>query len=111
MNSPDPSDYGAHFSEDGFWKKLLAHPQLDFLDDVLALWFCLRDPATPTAAKATIVAALGYFICPFDLVPDLLPVVGWLDDAGVIAAALAVLRAVVTDEHRRQARDWLRGQG
>ncbi len=110
MRNPDDPDHSDSFSEAGFWKTLRNNLKLGFAEDALALWYCLRDPATPTAAKATIVAALGYFICPIDLVPDVIPFAGWLDDAGVIAAAVAVLKSAVTDEHRQQARDWLHGQ-
>ncbi|HMV38250.1 MAG TPA: YkvA family protein [Plasticicumulans sp.] len=99
--------FGQHYDEQSFLQKLARHPALGFLEDAVALWFCLRDPETPAWAKALIVAALGYFICPLDLVPDAIPVAGWADDASVIAAAAAAISGFITDEHRAAARAFL----
>ena len=55
----------------GFWPKIrrvAAH--VPFAGDALALWFCARDPDTPAAARGMMLAALAYFILPFDAVPD-----------------------------------------
>lgn len=101
------SRFAQFFSDDGFLRMLAQHPLLDFLESAVALWYCLKDEQTPLWAKATIVAALGYFICPVDLIPDALPVIGWSDDAGVIAAALGVVDAFVSSRHRQQARQLL----
>jgi uncharacterized membrane protein YkvA (DUF1232 family) len=51
------------------------------------LWRYLRDGRVPLWRKLVGVAAVAYFIWPFDLIPDFIPVIGWLDDAGVLAAA------------------------
>lgn len=48
----------------------------------------LRDPAVPVGPKLLPLFALGYLVFPLDLVPDLLPVLGQLDDLGVILIAL-----------------------
>ena len=53
-------------------------------------WVMLRDPRTPTAAKLTLVLAVLYVLSPVDLVPDMIPVLGWLDD-GVVAVLLLKL--------------------
>jgi uncharacterized membrane protein YkvA (DUF1232 family) len=58
---------------------------------VLALFRYMTDEAVPWYKKSIVVAALVYFITPFDAIPDLLPLVGYLDDFGVIAAVLAFL--------------------
>lgn len=58
---------------------------------VPAAWRLVRDPAAPRWEKALLVAALGYVVFPFDLVPDLVPFFGWLDDVGVVALAAAAL--------------------
>ena len=61
---------------------------LGFIDDVKALWRYLNDG--PTAAHvAVIIGALAYFIWPADAVPDVIPIAGYLDDAAVVAAAVA----------------------
>src|SRR5947209_11425437 len=62
--------------------------QLPLAHETVAMYFCLLDSRTPIWVKATAAAALAYFILPFDAMPDLLPIVGLSDDAGVLAAAL-----------------------
>lgn len=55
-----------------------------FRKELLLAWAVLRDPRTPNAAKLTTVLAILYVISPVDLVSDLIPVLGWLDD-GLVA--------------------------
>ena len=61
-----------------------------FRKELLLAWALLRDPLAPMSAKAVIVLAGLYVISPVDLVPDLIPVLGWLDD-GLIAYLLLQL--------------------
>ena len=56
--------------------------------------------------KTMIIGALGYFILPIDLIPDLIPVVGYTDDLAVLVAAIKLL-ACVDDEVKRQAKEKL----
>ena len=56
-------------------------------------------------AKAAIFAALGYFISPVDAVPDVVPLLGFTDDLGVLAAALAATAASIKDEHVVKAKE------
>jgi len=58
---------------------------------VFALFRYMTDGAIPWYKKSVVVAALAYFIMPFDAIPDMLPVIGYLDDFGVIAAVIAFL--------------------
>ncbi|MBX7134506.1 MAG: DUF1232 domain-containing protein [Fimbriimonadaceae bacterium] len=51
----------------------------------------LRDPGTPRWAKVVALAALLYVVSPLDVVPDLAPVIGWIDDLGVAAMAVSAL--------------------
>jgi uncharacterized membrane protein YkvA (DUF1232 family) len=78
--------------------------KLPFAEDVLAAWFCARDPATPRRVRYTLLAALGYFVLPVDAIPDLLPLIGFSDDAAVIAAAIASVATQIRPEHREKAR-------
>ncbi len=84
--------------------------QLPLAQETVAMYFCLLDPATPVWVKATAAAALAYFILPFDAIPDLLPIVGLSDDAGVLAAAMTTIAAHITDEHRARARLWMEAE-
>lgn len=55
----------------------------------------IRDPAVATWRKASGLFAVAYVISPVDLIPDIIPVIGWLDDAGVVAAlAMFMVREV-----------------
>jgi uncharacterized membrane protein YkvA (DUF1232 family) len=75
--------------------------------DVHALWLAARDPRTPWYAKALALAIAAYALSPIDLIPDFIPVLGYLDE--VILLPLAILLAVrlvppaVMAEHRATA--------
>lgn len=87
-----------------FWPKLrrvVRH--IPFAEDAVALYFCALDRDTPAATKATLLAALAYFVLPTDFIPDFLPVLGFTDDAAVIATALALARRAIKPEHREAA--------
>ncbi len=55
-----------------------------------------------------ILGGLAYFVLPFDGIPDFLPLMGFTDDAAVIAAVIAAVRLHMRDEHRERARDFLK---
>ncbi|CAN5833591.1 YkvA family protein [soil metagenome] len=80
---------------------------LPLAKDVVAMYFCMLDPRTPLWVKGTAAAALAYFILPIDAIPDMLPIVGFSDDASVLAAAIAAISSHITAEHRKKATDWL----
>jgi uncharacterized membrane protein YkvA (DUF1232 family) len=75
--------------------------------DVVALYLATRDPRVPWYAKAVAGAVAAYALSPIDLIPDFIPVVGYLDD--LIIVPLGILLAVrlippqIMDEHRRTA--------
>ena len=81
--------------------------RIPFAEDLLAAWFCARDPATPRRVRMTLLAALGYFVLPLDAIPDIMPLLGFTDDAAVIAAAIAAVAGSITIEHRERARQAL----
>jgi uncharacterized membrane protein YkvA (DUF1232 family) len=88
-----------------FWptvKKALR--SIPFIDEVAAAYYAMLDPTTPTSARLTLIAALAYFVTPFDLVPDFILGVGFLDDASVLAAAIAAVSGSIKPEHREAAR-------
>jgi len=60
-------------------------------DKVLLLWDMTKDPKAPWESKAMAVGALIYTVSPIDAIPDVLPILGLTDDAGVIAAAVVAL--------------------
>lgn len=81
--------------------------RIPFAEDLLAAWFCARDPATPRRVRMTLLAALGYFVLPVDALPDIMPLFGFTDDAAVIAAAIAAVAGSITVEHRERAKQVL----
>jgi uncharacterized membrane protein YkvA (DUF1232 family) len=78
--------------------------RVPFAIDAAAMYYAMLDPNTPLKVKATVAAALLYFITPFDAVVDLLPLLGYGDDAAVLLAAYAAIKSHVTDEHIAAAR-------
>lgn len=78
-----------------------------FLDRALAAFFAALDASTPAAAKATLFAALAYFIMPADLIPDFIAGVGFTDDAAVLLVALRAIAPHITPEHLDKARQSL----
>lgn len=81
--------------------------RLPFAEDLLAALYCALDPATDRKVKLVLFGAAAYFLMPADAIPDLFPVLGFTDDAAVIAAAIAAVRSGITDTHRNKARDTL----
>lgn len=61
----------------------------------LLVWSRWRDPGTPLGAKMLLAVAVAYIILPFDLVPDFLPVLGWIDDLVMMPMALAIFERLV----------------
>ncbi len=91
-----------------FWGKVRRNlDRVPFLADALAAYYCARDPRTPAYAKATLIAALGYFVVPVDVIPDFVVGIGFTDDASVLAVAIATIARHIRPEHRDQARDML----
>jgi uncharacterized membrane protein YkvA (DUF1232 family) len=89
----------------GFWPKLAGNlARVPFAEDVVAAWYCAFDPATPVKVKGTLIAALAYFILPFDLIPDFLLVAGFTDDLAVLMTAMALVKGSIRQEHRDKAR-------
>ncbi len=82
--------------------------KIPFADDLAASWYCAQDPDTPLKVKGVLLAALGYFVIPTDMVPDFIAVLGFTDDATVLATALGVVGSQIQPEHRRLARRLLK---
>ena len=78
--------------------------QLPFAEDLLSAYYCAFDRQTPRHVQAALLGAIAYFILPFDFIPDMLPVLGFTDDAAVLATAIRLVAAHITPEHREAAR-------
>ena len=75
------------------------------LRDALAVGLAAADPRTPWAARLVAIAVAAYALSPIDLIPDFIPVLGYLDDVILIPAglwwAIRLIPAEVLDEKRR----------
>jgi uncharacterized membrane protein YkvA (DUF1232 family) len=91
----------------GFWRAVgRIAVQIPFAEDVLTAYYCAFDRGTPTYVRLALLGALAYFIDPFDLMPDVLPIIGLTDDAAVIGAAtkLVSIRSSPSIAMRRATR-------
>ncbi len=83
--------------------------------DSVTLWFAWRSPATPLPVKALCVFVVAYALSPIDLIPDFIPVLGYLDDAlllpGLIWLAVRLLPPQVLAESRLRADSWMAEEG
>lgn len=101
-------DYSAEYSDKSFWEKVkgfAVSAGKQVIEKALVLYYCLQDPDTPAWARAVIIGALGYFIVPLDAVPDPTPIIGFVDDLGALAAALAIVAVHIKPEHWEKARN------
>jgi uncharacterized membrane protein YkvA (DUF1232 family) len=71
---------------------------------LLAAYFCAFDYATPLHVKAALAGALAYFVLPCDAIPDVLPLLGFTDDAAILATAIKLVAGHIRPEHRDAAR-------
>lgn len=83
--------------------------------DAVMLWFARKHPDTPLVAKIVCVAAVIYALSPIDLVPDFIPILGYIDDAILLPAliwlAVRLLPPQVLALSREQADDWFKTRG
>ena len=90
-----PDGMDKHYSETSFWDKVGKYAKLagrEAIEKALILYYAMNDPEVPTWAKSVCAGALGYFILPLDALPD--PI--FVDDIGVMVAALGVIAVHVT---------------
>lgn len=83
--------------------------------DGATLWFAYRHPATPLLAKGLCVLVVAYALSPIDLIPDFIPVLGYLDDVILLPVliwlAIQVVPEQVMTECRLKAAAWMESQG
>ena len=102
----DENDDGA--LRRSFWRKTRrVAAAIPFAEDLLAAYYCAFDRSTPLQVKATLVAAIAYFVLPIDAIPDVLPVIGFTDDAAVLATAIKLVAGHILPVHRAAAREKL----
>jgi uncharacterized membrane protein YkvA (DUF1232 family) len=89
------------------WNKILKHSKAigqKTAYAVLLMFYAFRRRETPVFARSIIIGTLGYFLSPFDAIPDLSPILGYTDDLGVLSFGLVTIAAYINDEVRINAR-------
>lgn len=90
---------------DRFWRKLRGvAASIPFAEDLLTAYYCAFDRNTPLPVKASLIGAIAYFVLPIDAIPDVLPILGFTDDAAMLAATINLVTAYITLEHRTAAK-------
>jgi uncharacterized membrane protein YkvA (DUF1232 family) len=103
-----PSQRDEHSVRRNFWAKMRrVAAQLPFAEDLAAAYYCAFDRDTPVHVKTALVGALAYFVLPFDAVADIMPLLGFADDAAVLATALRIVASHISPAHREAARNAL----
>ena len=96
------------------WQRLTAWAK-KLKRDGLTLWFASRHPGTPWYAKALAATVVAYALSPIDLIPDFIPILGYVDEVlllpGLIWLALRLTPASVLEECRWKADEWMRTKG
>lgn len=113
MEEMEESGYIKKYSEKGFWRKLAKYAAIagkQVVEKALWLFYAAQRPETPVWAKTIIYSALGYFIFPADAIPDVIPIGGFLDDLGVLAAAIGSVLFYINKDVKEKAaqklQDW-----
>ena len=91
-----------------FWRKTrTVAASIPFAEDLLAAYYCAFDRNTPLPVKTSLIGALAYFVLPADVIPDVLPVLGFTDDAAVLATTVSLVASHIRPEHRAVAKEKL----
>lgn len=73
--------------------------------DVHAVWLAARDPRTPLVAKVMAMIVAAYAVSPIDLIPDFIPVIGYLDDLIIVPLGIMLVVRLIPPEVMREHRE------
>ncbi len=107
MTEKNYDSYQKNYSQSDFFDKILNYAKeigVAVIYKALQLFYVTQKPEVAMKVKATIYGALGYLILPIDLVPDMIPVVGYGDDAAAIAFALGLAHMYIDEGVCQQAK-------
>jgi uncharacterized membrane protein YkvA (DUF1232 family) len=83
-----------------FWKK-----RAELLEnEIYALYLGCKDPRVPWHAKLLIAVVIGYALSPIDLIPDFIPVIGYLDDLVLVPAGISLVLRMIPKEVMAECR-------
>lgn len=72
--------------------------------DLIAIYMAMKNPKTPWYAKVMALVVVGYAFSPIDLIPDFIPILGYLDDALLLPIGIAITIRLIPKEIMAQAR-------
>lgn len=104
----DVEGYEKKYSEESLFSKVRSSVKaagIMMIYQSLQLFYVTKSPSCPWKVRLAIFSTLGYFIAPIDLIPDVIPIAGFSDDAIAIRAAFKIAEMYVTEEIKQQARD------
>ncbi len=93
--------YSKHYDEDSFFQKIFNYGKKAGAKVVFAsllLFYALKSERMPLKEKTMVLAALGYFIFPFDLIPDFIPIAGYGDDFAVLYATVRMMTNYIDED-------------
>lgn len=99
--------YAKHYSDKDLFKKIFKYAKIAGVNVIyigLILFYTIENPKLPAKLRATIIGSLGYFILPIDIIPDIIPIVGYTDDLGVLMAAIAMVAFYIDEESKMKAK-------
>jgi uncharacterized membrane protein YkvA (DUF1232 family) len=111
LHGESPLPEAPSWSPEQFWTKLRTQALRAgraLVERALWLYYAAEREDTPRWARLTVYGALAYFILPVDAVPDFLPGAGYVDDMGVLGAALLTVAQHVDDAVKGLARERMR---
>ena len=100
------NEYEKDYSEEKFWDKIKKYAiKIGVKPIYIALLLFYALPNTSILDKTIIIGALGYLISPLDIIPDCIPVVGFMDDISILLLAFKTIKENVNDEVKEKARN------
>lgn len=101
-----PLSYAKHYSSKALialLPRLLSKTGMDLMAKIVQLYYVARSPDVPGWVKASVCAGLGYLIVVPDAVPDITPLVGFLDDIAVLSTVFTTVAAHISPKVKGQA--------
>ena len=101
--------YEKEFEEESFWEKIKNYGKkigIKPLYAALILYYAL--PKASLIDKAIILGSLGYFIAPLDVIPDFIPIIGFMDDIAILMWAFYKIKKNIDDEVKEKAKSKLK---
>jgi uncharacterized membrane protein YkvA (DUF1232 family) len=99
--------YSAYYSESSLWNKILKYGRKAGISVIYAgllLYYLLQKEGLPIRVKAAIIGALGYFILPIDVIPDVIAGLGYTDDLAILLMVLKYCSQYMDEGVKAKAR-------